>query len=128
KGILDGRAQGVFNGSIMVQAGAQKTYSNLVNRNLLLSKEALVNTKPLLEIFANDVKCSHGATIGRLDENQVFYLRSRGISEKLARALVTYAFASEVLGQIKVESLKNQLEDFLLNRLHIDSVKEEVLA
>lgn len=128
KGILDGKAQGVFNGSIVVRPNAQKTYSNLVNRNLLLSKEALINTKPLLEIFANDVKCSHGATIGRLDETQIFYLRSRGIPESLAKALLTYAFAAEVFQEIKVESVKQRLEDFLLGRLHIDSARQEVLV
>ena len=128
KGILDDKAQGVFNGSIVVRPGAQKTYSNLINRNLLLSKEALINTKPLLEIFANDVKCSHGATIGRLDETQVFYLRSRGIPEKLARALLTYAFAAEVFSEVKVKSVQERLENFLLGRLHIDAARQEVLV
>jgi len=125
KGILDDQSHGVFNGQIFVRQGAQKTYSNLTNNNLLLSKEAVVDTKPLLEIFANDVKCSHGATIGRLDETQIFYLRSRGIDPTLARHLLTYAFASEVLHEMKVSTLKAHLEEVLLNRLKIAELSVE---
>ncbi len=119
KGILDDKSQGVFNGKILVRPNAQKTNARQTNNNLLLSREALVNTKPLLEIFANDVKCSHGATIGRLDENQLFYCRSRGLDEELARHLLTYAFASEVLQLVKIPSLQHQLEEILLNRVRI---------
>ncbi len=119
KGILDEKAHGIFNGQILVQPHAQKTQSSLSNKNLLLSRDAIIDTKPLLEIFANDVRCSHGATIGQLDETQVFYLRSRGIDEALARHLLTYAFASEVFQNVGELELKQQLERVLLNRLKI---------
>jgi Fe-S cluster assembly protein SufD len=117
KGILGGQSTGVFNGRIVVRANAQKTVSRQTNKNLLLSNEALVNTKPLLEILANDVKCNHGATIGRLDENQVFYLRSRGLSDAHARSLLTYAFASELVTKIRVPSLQTGLEKWIFRRL-----------
>lgn len=119
KGILGDQSQGVFDGRILVRPHAQKTQSSLTNNNLLLSKEALINTKPLLEIFADDVKCSHGATIGRLDESQIFYLRSRGINESFARNLLTYAFASEIVQDIPMKLFKAHLEEVILNRLHI---------
>ncbi len=127
KGILSGKAQGVFNGRILVRADAQKTNSRQTNKNLLLSDEAIVNTKPLLEIFANDVKCNHGATIGRLDENQIFYLRSRGIEKSLARDLLTYAFASELLHLIKIQPIRSKLERHFFEELHIGSVPREGL-
>jgi len=117
KGILDGHSQGVFNGRILVRPDAQKTSSQQTNKNLILSEDALINTKPLLEIYANDVKCNHGATIGRLDENQVFYLRARGIDAKLARSLLTYAFASEVVGQIRQDLLRERLQQLIFARL-----------
>jgi Fe-S cluster assembly protein SufD len=117
KGILDGSAQGVFNGKILVRPDAQKTQARQTNNNLILSNDALVNTKPLLEIYNNDVKCNHGATIGRLDENQIFYLRSRGISEARARSLLTYAFASDIIGRMKIESLKTRLQEFIFAQL-----------
>ncbi|HCU24691.1 MAG TPA: Fe-S cluster assembly protein SufD [Deltaproteobacteria bacterium] len=117
KGILDGAAQGVFNGRILVRPDAQQTASSQTNKNLILSEDALINTKPLLEIYANDVKCSHGATIGRLDENQVFYLRSRGIDARLARSLLTYAFASDVLALLKQEALRERLQSLMFARL-----------
>lgn len=125
KNILDDQSHGVFNGQILVRQDAQKTLSSLTNNNLLLSRDAVIDTKPLLEILADDVKCSHGATIGRLDENQIFYLRSRGLDEKLARHLLTYAFASEMVHQIKVASLRSELEKILLNRLHIPELSVE---
>lgn len=125
KNILDEKSHGVFNGQIFVKPDAQKTSSTLTNNNLLLSKEAVIDTKPLLEIFADDVKCAHGATIGRLDENQIFYLRSRGISQEHARHLLTYAFASEIVHQVKVDSLRAELEKILLNRLHIAELSVE---
>ena len=115
KGILDGRARGVFNGRIHVHPGAQKTDAKQTNRNLLLSREALVNTNPQLEIFANDVKCTHGSTVGQLDAEAVFYLRSRGIGEEAARSLLTYAFASEIVERIRLESLRSELREFLLD-------------
>ncbi len=124
KGILDGRAKGVFNGRIIVRPDAQKTSARQTNKNLVLSDDALMNTKPLLEIFANDVKCNHGATIGRLDENQVFYLRSRGLSELHARSLLTYAFASELVGRIKVAPLQTALEKLIFRRLLASDLEE----
>jgi Fe-S cluster assembly protein SufD len=117
KGILGGRSTGVFNGKIIVRPNAQKTVARQTNKNLLLSNEALVNTKPLLEIFANDVKCNHGATIGRLDDNQIFYLRSRGLNDVHARSLLTYAFASDLVTKIKVPTLKSGLEKWIFRRL-----------
>jgi Fe-S cluster assembly protein SufD len=106
KGILGGRARGVFDGKIIVRADAQKTDSRQVNRNLLLSDAALINTKPQLEINADDVKCAHAATIGRLDEASLFYLRSRGLGYGHARALLIEAFAGEVVGRITLDSLR----------------------
>jgi Fe-S cluster assembly protein SufD len=117
KGILDNSSTGVFNGRIVVRKDAQKTNSRQTNRNLLLSEEALVNTKPQLEIFADDVKCTHGATIGRLNEEELFYLRSRGIGEQAARTLLTYAFATEVIGAVNVKPIQCQLDLVLMNRL-----------
>jgi Fe-S cluster assembly protein SufD len=117
KGILDGEARGVFNGKVVVKPNAQKTNARQTNKNLLLSKEALVNTAPQLEIFADDVKCTHGATIGRLNEEELFYLRTRGIEEQAARDLLTYAFASDVLGAVRIKPLQCQLALVLLARL-----------
>ncbi len=119
KGILDDASQAVFNGRILVRPDAQKTVSELSNRNLLLSKKAVINTKPLLEIFADDVKCAHGATTGRLDESQVFYLRSRGIDPQWARNLLTYAFAAESLESIELTVLQEKLKQVLLERLNL---------
>lgn len=117
KGILSGQSRGVFNGRILVKPDAQKTNARQTNKNLILSDEALIHTKPLLEIFANDVKCNHGATIGRLDENQVFYLRSRGLNDIHARNLLTYAFASDLVRRIKITSLQGALEKLIFRRL-----------
>jgi Fe-S cluster assembly protein SufD len=114
KGILDGKAKGVFNGKIFVRPQAQKTDAKQTNRTLLLSDDATINTKPQLEIFADDVKCTHGATVGQLDEQQLFYLRSRGIDRDQARALLTFAFANDIVGRIKVGSLRDRLEQALL--------------
>jgi len=101
KGIMDGKSRGIFHGTIIVRPDAQKTDAMQTNKNLLLSKEALVNSEPALEIFADDVKCRHGSTIGQLDAAAMFYLRSRGIGEAAARGLLTYAFASDLLGRIR---------------------------
>jgi Fe-S cluster assembly protein SufD len=117
KGILDDRSSGVFTGRIMVRKGAQKTNAKQTNKNLLLSESALVNTKPQLEIFADDVKCTHGATIGRLDDEALFYLRSRGIEESSARTLLTYAFATEFLSEVQIKPIQCQLDLVLLSRL-----------
>ncbi len=114
KGVLNGRARGVFNGKIFVRPGAQKTDAVQENKNLLLSDDAVIDTKPQLEIFADDVKCKHGATIGQLDLNMLFYLRSRGIGEEAARRLLIHAFASEILDQVKVEPIRAQLGGCLL--------------
>lgn len=118
KGILDGKSRAVFNGKVFVREGAQKTDAMQKNKNLLLSDEARVDTKPQLEIFADDVKCAHGATVGQLEEEELFYLVSRGLSPELARNLLTYGFAEEVIAKIKVESIKAQLDEAVLNRLH----------
>jgi Fe-S cluster assembly protein SufD len=117
KGVLAERSRAVFNGKVYVQPEAQKTDAKQTNRNLLLSDDAKVDTKPQLEIFADDVKCTHGATVGRLDEDAIFYLRSRGIGQEAARSLLTYAFASDIVERIKVEPVRRDLEEFLFARL-----------
>jgi len=117
KSILDGRARGVFNGKIFVRKDAQKTDAKQTNKTLLLSDEATIDTKPQLEIFADDVKCTHGATVGQLDENQIFYLRSRGIDETAARDILTFAFAADVTERVHVESLRQRLEGVIHARL-----------
>jgi Fe-S cluster assembly protein SufD len=117
KGILDGHATGVFNGKIFVREDAQKTDAKQTNQNLLLSRDAVIDTKPQLEIFADDVRCTHGATVGQLDADALFYLRSRGIGEAEARGLLTYAFASDILGRIKVPPLRSALEELLFSQL-----------
>ena len=116
KGILDGSARGIFNGKILVHKDAQKTNARQTNKNLLLSADAVVNTKPQLEIYADDVKCSHGSTIGQLDRDALFYLRSRGLDREEAESLLSYAFASEVVGKIKIDSLRQKLNDYLLSK------------
>jgi Fe-S cluster assembly protein SufD len=117
KGVLDGASRAVFNGLIHVHRGAQKTDAKQSNRNLLLSPHAIANSNPQLEIFADDVKCTHGSTVGQLDEDAIFYLRSRGIGEEAARSLLTYAFASDIVERIKVEPVRRDLEEFLFARL-----------
>ena len=117
KGILGEKATGVFHGRIVVLPGAQKTDSKQTNNNLLLSDEALINTKPQLEIYADDVKCTHGATIGQLDPDALFYLRSRGIDETTARSLLIYAFASQVINRIKVDPVRSGLDEYLFSWL-----------
>ncbi len=116
KGILDGRSHGVFNGKVYVHPEAQKTDGKQSNNNLLLSDAARVDTKPQLEIFADDVKCTHGATVGRLDETALFYMRSRGIGPAESKRLLTYAFAADVLEKIELEPLKLSLERQVLDR------------
>ncbi len=117
KGVLDGRARGVFNGKIFVKPEAQKTDAKQTNRALLLSDEASVHTKPQLEIFADDVKCTHGAAVGQIDEQAFFYLQSRGIPRAAARRLLTYAFAAEVLEEIDSEPVRLALEQVVHERL-----------
>ena len=116
KCIVGGTAHAVFNGQVMVRPGAQKTDSAQSSRNLLLSGKAQVDTQPQLEIFADDVKCTHGATVGQLDSDEVFYLQSRGLSERVARNLLTYAFGAEVINRIPVASLRQQLEQTVLEQ------------
>lgn len=117
KGILEGKSRAVFNGRIYVHEGAQKTDAKQTNRNLLISRDAVCNSNPQLEIFADDVKCTHGSTVGQLDDLAVFYLRSRGIGEEAARSLLTYAFAADIVERIKVQPVRQDLEEFLFRRL-----------
>jgi Fe-S cluster assembly protein SufD len=117
KGVLEGGSQGVFNGKIIVRKDAQKTDSKQSNKNLLLSDDATAYTKPQLEIFADDVKCTHGATVGQIDPEAVFYLRSRGMALQEARNLLTYGFANDIMERIKYEPLREQLRGGLFARL-----------
>jgi len=117
KGVLDGQARGVFNGLVIVRPGAQKTDAWQMNRNLLLSREALVHSTPQLEILADDVKCKHGSTTGQLDANALFYLRSRGIGEAEARSLLTWAFASDLVRKLEIEPLRRAVGRQLQARL-----------
>jgi Fe-S cluster assembly protein SufD len=114
KGILDGKAHGVFNGKIFVHQDAQKTDAKQTNKTLLLSDDAVINTKPQLEIYADDVKCTHGATVGQLEDDAIFYLRSRGIGLQEARSLLTFAFANDIISRVKVEPIRTRLEETLL--------------
>ena len=117
KGVLDGRSRAVFNGKVFVQPEAQKTDAKQTNRNLLLSDGAKVDTKPQLEIFADDVKCTHGATVGRLDDVALFYARSRGVPHAEAERLLTYAFAAEVIEEVALEPVRLELDRLVLERL-----------
>jgi Fe-S cluster assembly protein SufD len=120
KGILDGKSRAVFNGKVFVRHGAQQTDARQTNKNLLLSTDARVDTKPQLEIFADDVKCTHGAAVGQIDEDEMFYLESRGINPTLGRNLLTYGFAEEVIEKIGIESIRRELDAAVLNRLHVE--------
>ncbi len=117
KGVLDGRARGVFVGRVLVRPGASKTDAQQTNKNLLLSREALVDSLPQLEILTDDVKCKHGSTTGQLDPTALFYLRSRGIAEAAARSLLVYAFASDLVVRVKVKALRASLERYLQSHL-----------
>jgi Fe-S cluster assembly protein SufD len=119
KGILAGRSKGVFNGKIIVRPDAQKTDAKQTNKALLLSGDATINSKPQLEIFADDVKCTHGATVGQLNDDQLFYLRARGIGLKDARNILIHAFASDVLNGIRHEAVRARLEEVLVAKLHL---------
>jgi Fe-S cluster assembly protein SufD len=118
KGILEGHSSAVFNGKILVRKDAQKTDAKQTNKNLVLSEDAVINTKPELQILADDVRCTHGATIGQLDKEAMFYLQSRGIGLADARNLLIFAFARDIVDRIKVSSLRGQLETLLLEKLH----------
>ena len=125
RGIMNGRSRAVFNGKVIVHEQAQKTEAHQSNANLLLSPDAEVDTKPELEIYADDVKCSHGATVGRLDENMLFYLRSRALDEDTARSLLTYAFADEVIRDIRFPEIRERLEQSIAGELpDTDLIKE----
>lgn len=117
KGVLEGRSRAVFNGRIKVHEDAQKTDAKQSSQHLLLSDSAIAHSNPQLEIFADDVRCTHGSTTGHLSEEAIFYLRSRGIGEEAARSLLTYAFAAEVLEEFRLETVRSDLEEFLFTRL-----------
>lgn len=123
KAVLDGSAKGVFNGKIFVRKDAQKTDAKQTNKTLLLSDSATIDTKPQLEIFADDVKCTHGATVGQLDEDQLFYLRARGIPELTARDILTFAFAGDVVSRINIGPLRDQLESYVHRKLNAGRVE-----
>jgi Fe-S cluster assembly protein SufD len=118
KGILDGHSHAVFNGKVFVKPEAQKTDAKQTNRNLILSDHAKVDTKPQLEIFADDVRCTHGATVGRLDEMALFYARSRGLPAEAARRVLTYAFAAEVIDEVALQPVRDELNRLVLLRLN----------
>ena len=119
KGIVDDRSVSVFNGKVFVRSKAQQTNAYQSNRNILLDDKATVNAKPQLEIWADDVKCSHGATAGQLDENQLFYMRARGLEYDQAQSLLVYAFAAEVIGYIDIEPVKDYINDLIAKKLKI---------
>ena len=117
KGMMDENSTGVFNGKIFVRQPAQKTNAFQSNKNILLSNNASVNTKPQLEIFADDVKCSHGCTIGQLDEEGLFYLQSRGIPEKIAKSMLLVGFASDILDKINLPHIRTYVDRLVAERL-----------
>ncbi len=119
KGVLNDNSRGVFNGKVFVRENAHGTDAQQSNKNLLLSNDARVDTKPQLEIFNDDVKCAHGATVGQLEEEELFYLLTRGLPEMLAKNLLTYGFAEEIINKIKLESIKKVLDEVVLNRLEV---------
>jgi Fe-S cluster assembly protein SufD len=117
KGVVDNKSKAVFNGKILVRKDAQKTNANQTNKNILLTDDATINTKPNLQIYADDVKCSHGATVGQLDADALFYMRARGISEESAKMLLMYAFADEVVTKISIEALREKICQLVNKRL-----------
>jgi Fe-S cluster assembly protein SufD len=119
KGIFDDKAVGVFNGKVVVNKEAQKTNAYQSNNNILVSDKATINSKPQLEIFADDVRCTHGCTIGQLDEDALFYMKSRGIPHKEARALLMYAFANNVLESVKIPEVKKRINKIIANKLNV---------
>ena len=116
-GLLDDQSRGVFHGRILVQPGAQKTNAKQTNKNLLLSDDATANTKPQLEIYADDVKCTHGATVGELDADAVFYLRTRGLDACTARRMLMHGFAGEIVERIRHDAAREELDALVWNRL-----------
>ncbi len=127
KGVLDDRARGVFQGRVIVAVDAQKTDSQMNNRNLLLSDDAEADTKPQLEIYADDVKCGHGVTVGQLDEKSVFYLQSRCVDEETARNMLTFAFANEMVDKVKIKGLHDMILEQVLARFQQEGVNKEWL-
>ncbi|SJM93007.1 FeS assembly protein SufD [Crenothrix polyspora] len=127
KGVLDDRAKGVFQGRVIVAEDAQKTDSQMNNRNLLLSDDAEADTKPQLEIYADDVKCGHGVTVGQLDEKSIFYLQSRSVDEETARNMLTFAFANEMVDKIKIKSLHDKVLEQVLARFPQEGVEKDWL-
>lgn len=125
RGVLDGSSRGVFSGKVIVHPGAAHTDAHQSNRNLLLSRQAEVDTKPQLEIYADEVKCTHGATVGQLDEDSLFYMRSRGLDEEMARSLLVYGFANDMIDRVPVPELRARIVDVVLDRLpQGESIKE----
>ena len=120
KGIYDANSTGVFNGKVVVEKLAQKTNAFQANNNILISDKAMINTKPQLEIFADDVRCTHGCTIGQLDESAMFYLRSRGIPEKEARVLLMFAFSNNVLDSVKIPEIKQRITKLIAQKLGVN--------
>jgi Fe-S cluster assembly protein SufD len=118
KGVLDDKATAAFNGKILVRKDAQKTDAKQTNNNLLLSDDAVINTKPELQILADDVRCTHGATIGQLDSEAIFYLQSRGIGKEEAKSLLTCAFAQDLIDRIRIPALRTALEQIVFERLY----------
>jgi len=125
KTVVGGGAHAVFNGKILVREGAQQTDSGQQSRNLLLSDKARIDAKPQLEIFADDVKCAHGATVGQLEAEELFYLKSRGLDDAVARNLLTYAFAAEIIERIPVRSVVDKLEQYVLERTQLDQTQSK---
>ncbi|HLA96094.1 MAG TPA: Fe-S cluster assembly protein SufD, partial [Pyrinomonadaceae bacterium] len=119
KGVMNDKSRAVFNGKVFVRENAHGTDAKQSNKNLLLSNEARVDTKPQLEIFNDDVKCAHGATVGQLEEEELFYLLTRGLPEGLAKNLLTYGFAEEIINKIGIETIKADLDASVLNRLNV---------
>src|SRR5205807_8534982 len=124
-GILDGRSKGVFHGRILVRQPAQKTDAKQTNKNLLLSDEATADTKPQLEIYADDVKCTHGATIGQLNEESIFYLRARGIGADTARQMLIHAFAGEIIERVRHPGAREELDRLVWDRLESNPLVAE---
>jgi Fe-S cluster assembly protein SufD len=116
-GILDDRSRAVFHGRILVQQEAQKTDAKQTNKNLLLSDDATIDTKPQLEIYADDVKCTHGATVGQLNDESIFYLRARGIGIETARRILIHAFAGEIIDRVRCQPLREELDRMVWDRL-----------
>jgi Fe-S cluster assembly protein SufD len=124
-GILDDKSRGVFHGRIFVHQLAQKTDAKQTNKNLLLSDDATVNTKPQLEIYADDVKCTHGATVGQLDEEAIYYLRSRGLGLETARRMLIHAFAGEIIERVRSEPVREELDRIIWDRLEANPHLEQ---